>query len=59
LNNVNGKKKFKSKEYLHVISNGILESIIGIIMTNVEREKIEAMKLKDLKVKNYLFQVSS
>jgi len=40
-----------SKKYWQVVSNGIPTSIADAQIT-----EIEAMKLKDLKAKNYLFQ---
>ncbi|KAK6921912.1 hypothetical protein RJ641_012419 [Dillenia turbinata] len=41
----------RSKEYWQVVSNGILEAAAG-----AADAEVEALKLKDLKAKNYSFQ---
>jgi len=47
---------FRSKEYWDLIENGILVVADGIKPTEAQHKLIEEQKLKDLKVKNYLFQ---
>lgn len=44
----------KSKEYWQVVSKGIPQWEIGA--TKAWKAKIDGVKLKDLKAKNYLFQ---
>ena len=46
----------RSKEYWSVIEMGYAESASGEVLTNAQRKTLEETKLKDLKVKNYLFQ---
>ncbi|KAJ8768141.1 hypothetical protein K2173_021081 [Erythroxylum novogranatense] len=46
----------RSKEYWQVVSDGILEPPKGTAASNQHKAEIEAMKLKDLKAKNYLFK---
>ena len=46
----------RSKEYWSVIESGIQESPVGAVLTDAQKTKFEARKLKDLKAKNYLFQ---
>jgi len=46
----------RSKEYWSVIETGSAESAPGEVLTNAQRKTLEETKLKDLKVKNYLFQ---
>ena len=46
----------RSKEYWDLIENGILMVADGIEPTEAQCKLIEEQKLKDLKVKNYLFQ---
>jgi hypothetical protein len=46
----------RSKEYWSLVENGIPAAAEGAELTEVQRKTIEDQKLKDLKVKNYLFQ---
>ncbi|XP_027152457.1 uncharacterized protein LOC113758911 [Coffea eugenioides] len=46
----------RSKEYWQVIESGVAEPTIGEILSEVQKMELEALKLKDLKAKNYLFQ---
>jgi spore germination protein YaaH len=46
----------RSKEYWDLIENGILTAAEGVEPTEAQRKSNEDQKLKDLKVKNYLFQ---
>jgi len=46
----------RSKEYWSVIEMRYAESAPGEVLTNAQRKTLEETKLKDLKVKNYLFQ---
>ncbi|GMI66347.1 hypothetical protein HRI_000304000 [Hibiscus trionum] len=46
----------RSKEYWHVVESGITEPEQGVAMTDAQKTELEALKLKDLKAKNYLFQ---
>ncbi|KAI9177638.1 hypothetical protein LWI28_017655 [Acer negundo] len=46
----------RSKEYWGLIENEILVAAGGAELTEVQRNTITDLKLKDLKVKNYLFQ---
>ena len=46
----------RSKEYWSVIEIGFVEPASGEILTNAQKKALEETKLKDLKVKNYLFQ---
>ena len=46
----------RSKEYWQVVTAGVAEPVAGIVWTDAQKAEIEAQKLKDLKVKNYLFQ---
>ena len=46
----------QSKEYWLVVESGIQEPPAGIALTDSQKAKLEARKLKDLKAKNYLFQ---
>lgn len=46
----------RSKEYWQVIEPGIPEAAAGTILTDAQKTEVEALKLKDLKAKNYLFQ---
>jgi hypothetical protein len=45
----------RSKEYWD-LENGILTAAEGVEPTEAQRKSNEDQKLKDLKVKNYLFQ---
>ncbi|KAK6911095.1 hypothetical protein RJ641_000025 [Dillenia turbinata] len=51
------KNFLRFKEYWHVVSNGIEEPEAGTIMVDAQRAELEGQRLKDLKAKNYLFQV--
>ncbi|CAM8916258.1 unnamed protein product [Rhodiola kirilowii] len=44
----------QSKEYCSLIEDGVAKSVEG--MTDAQQKKLDEQKLKDLKVKNYLFQ---
>ena len=44
----------RSKEYWSLVETGYAESDAGV--TDAQQRKIDEMKLKDLKVKNYFFQ---
>lgn len=46
----------RSKEYWELIEPGYVESANGVLPTKAQRKKNDEMKLKDLKIKNYLFQ---
>ncbi|XP_061993802.1 uncharacterized protein LOC133711715 [Rosa rugosa] len=46
----------RSKEYWSLIETGFTEPATGEGMTAVQRRTLDELKLKDLKVKNYLFQ---
>lgn len=46
----------RSKEYWSLVENGITAAAEGVELTEAQRKSIEDQKLKDLKVKNYLFQ---
>lgn len=46
----------RSKEFWHVVESGVAEPAAGVILTNTQRVDLDALKLKDLKAKNYLFQ---
>ncbi|KAL5836716.1 hypothetical protein ACOSQ3_013885 [Xanthoceras sorbifolium] len=46
----------RSKEYWHVVSDGVVESAASTTMTNAQRTELEGQRLKDFKAKNYLFQ---
>jgi hypothetical protein len=46
----------RSKEYWGLIENGYVETESGIEQTEMQRKRIDELKLKDMKVKNYLFQ---
>ena len=46
----------RSKEYWELIENGIPTTVDGIESTEAQRKRTDDQKLKDLKVKNYLFQ---
>ncbi|KAH0672127.1 hypothetical protein KY284_023214 [Solanum tuberosum] len=38
------------------IDDGFQEPAVGVVQTNAQQTELEALKLKDLKAKNYLFQ---
>ena len=44
------------KEYWLVIESDVIELKAGGTVTNAEKAKLEALKVKDLKAKSYLFQ---
>ena len=44
------------KEYWHVVESGVAEPAPRVLLTELPRVELEALKLKDLKAKNYLFQ---
>ena len=46
----------RSKEYWSLVETGYVEPESGPVLTEVQQKKLDEMKLKDLKVKNYLFQ---
>ena len=46
----------RSKEYWSLVDIGISAAAEGTNLTEGQRRMIEDQKLKDLKVKNYLFQ---
>ncbi|KAF2319918.1 hypothetical protein GH714_020498 [Hevea brasiliensis] len=45
----------RSKEYWHIVTVGVVESAAGSILSEAQKPELESSKLKDLKVKNYLF----
>ena len=47
---------FRSKEYWTVVVSRVTEPTEGVVLTDAQKMKIEGLKLKDLKAKNYLFQ---
>jgi hypothetical protein len=38
------------------VETGYVQPASGLVQTDAQRKKIDEMKLKDLKVKSYLFQ---
>ena len=46
----------RSKEFWILVETCYTEPEEGASMTETQRKKLEELKLKDLKVKNYLFQ---
>lgn len=46
----------RSKEFWSLIETSYVEPEAGAVVTEAQRKRIEELKLKDLKVKNYLFQ---
>ena len=44
------------KEYWNLIDPGIPNHVAEVVLTENEKKTMEELKLKDLKVKNYLFQ---
>ena len=46
----------RSKDYWSLIESGIPASTPGAELMEVQQKHMEEMRLKDLKVKNYLFQ---
>ncbi|CAL5326432.1 unnamed protein product [Camellia sinensis] len=47
----------RSKEYWGLVETGYVEPESGVAQTEAQRKGLDELKLKDLKVKNYLFQV--
>ncbi|KAH1253449.1 hypothetical protein GmHk_04G010107 [Glycine max] len=47
----------QSKEYWHIFESGVETSNADVALTETQQKELEGLKLKDLKVKNYLFQV--
>ena len=45
----------KSKEWWELIETGVTQTERNVILTEAQRTEIAEQKLKDLKVKNYLF----
>ena len=46
----------RSKEYWTLIEDGIAEPAEGVVLTEAQQKRLDEQKLKDLKLKNYLFQ---
>ncbi|KAK0603891.1 hypothetical protein LWI29_009824 [Acer saccharum] len=46
----------RSKEFWSLVETGYVEPEAGAAVTEAQRKRLEELKLKDLKVKNYLFQ---
>ena len=46
----------RSKEYWNLVETGYAETEAGAAVTEAQQKKLDELKLKDLKVKNYLFQ---
>ncbi|GMP96755.1 hypothetical protein CsSME_00045257 [Camellia sinensis var. sinensis] len=46
----------RSKEYWNLVETGYAETEAGAVATEAQQRKLDELKLKDLKVKNYLFQ---
>ncbi|GMP36472.1 hypothetical protein CsSME_00008588 [Camellia sinensis var. sinensis] len=47
----------RSKEYWPIVEFGVAEPATNIVLTDTQKIELEGRKLKDLKAKNYLFQV--
>ena len=47
----------KSKEYWQVVLEGLPKPAAGVELSEARKAEMEGLKLKDLKAKNYLFQV--
>ena len=47
----------QSKEYWHIFESGVETSNADVALTETQQKELEGLKLKDLKAKNYLFQV--
>ncbi|XP_027180908.1 disease resistance protein RPM1-like [Coffea eugenioides] len=43
-------------EYWQVVKSEVVEPKVGVILSEVQKIELEALKLKDLKTKNYVFQ---
>jgi hypothetical protein len=46
----------RSKKFWGLVEIGYDEPASGLVQTDAQRKKMDELKLKDLKVKNYLFQ---
>ena len=46
----------RSKEYWTLVETGYVELEQGAVLTDALQRRLEEQRLKDLKVKNYLFQ---
>jgi len=46
----------RSKEFWTLVETGYTEPEVGAVVTDAQRKKLEELKLKDMKVKNYVFQ---
>lgn len=46
----------RSKEYWSLVETSYIEPEAGAAVTEAQQKRLEELKLKDLKVKNYLFQ---
>lgn len=46
----------RSKEFFDMVETGYSESNEGEVLSAGQQQRLAASKLKDLKVKNYLFQ---
>ena len=46
----------RSKEYWTIVVFRVVESTRGVVLTDTQKIRLEGLKLKDLKAKNYLFQ---
>jgi hypothetical protein len=46
----------RSKEFWTLVETGYAEPEVGVVVTEAQPKKLEELKLKDLKVKNYPFQ---
>ncbi|KAJ1410967.1 hypothetical protein SESBI_21501 [Sesbania bispinosa] len=46
----------RSKGYWSLVETGYAEPTIGVESTEVQKKELEDLMMKDLKVKNYLFQ---
>lgn len=47
---------FLSKEYWQIVEARVAKPATGTVLTDQQRTDLEGRQLKDLKVKNYLFQ---
>ncbi|CAL5403117.1 unnamed protein product [Camellia sinensis] len=46
----------RSKEYWTLVATGIVEPESGVVLSEAQQKRLDEQRLKDLKVKNYLFQ---
>ncbi|KAF2298936.1 hypothetical protein GH714_029230 [Hevea brasiliensis] len=46
----------RSKEYWTVVESGLADPAADVVLSDAQKAEHEALKLKDLKAKNYLFQ---